>query len=221
MIISHRHGFVFVHVNKVAGSSLTDSLAAVCGPKDIIGRMSGAEAGRSQNNEIPIPKMTLRSLGSWAKRRRRPMVASHTRATQARRLIGPDLWDRYFTFAIERNPWDKAVSRYFWDRYRHLDEDPGFSTFLREVPKWKLTTFGLYSARGKIIVDEVLRYESLAQELGRVWDRLGIFPPDPSLKLGGTRPEWARDYRVMYGDGDAEFIARVCSREIAAFGYRF
>ena len=41
----------------------------------------------------------------------------HMAARRIRELIGQDIWDSYFTFCFERNPWDKVVSYYLWKKH--------------------------------------------------------------------------------------------------------
>ena len=44
----------------------------------------------------------------------------HETAQEIKRKLGEDIWNEYFVFAIERNPWDKVLSNY-WSRrgYEH------------------------------------------------------------------------------------------------------
>ena len=227
MIISHKLETVFVKTRKTAGTSIEFALAAVCGPDDVITQVPQEEkarlefAGRSkQNDDVTWRTLTPKWAVTWLLFRRRPrLVREHSPAVRARKLLGKEQWCRYYTWAVERNPWDKAVSRYFWEASR--GDVPSFSEYLRGAPRHMLSCFDLYSKRGEIIVDRVLRFENLADELPQVWDRLGVAPPALPRMKGGHRPAETRDYRTMYSDRDAEFIANVCAREIAAFGYRF
>ena len=227
MIISHKFETVFVKTRKTAGTSIEFGLAAVCGPDDVITQVPTEEearlafAGRSkQNDDVTWRTLTPKWAATWLLYRRRPrLVREHSPAVRVRKVFGEQLWVDYFTWTVERNPWDKAVSRYFWEASRGAV--PTFSEYLRSAPRNMLSCFDLYSHQGEIIVDRVLRFERLSEELPEVWARLGVHPPALPRMKGGHRPEDARDYRTMYSDADAEFIAEVCARELAAFGYRF
>lgn len=225
MIVSHELETVFIKTRKVAGTSVQLVLATQCGPDDIItpslepvGREIGAR--EPQNHHFTGRQLTPWQLLRWVKNRRRPGFKSHHPARDVRRRIGADRWNEYFTFTVERNPWDKAVSRYFWEKSRK-PEVPDFSRFLRLCPRYMLSCFDLYADGGEVIVDRVLAFESLRNEIDEVWRLLGISPPDLPRANSSQRPAWARDYRTMYTDEDAEFIRQVCRREITAFGYSF
>ena len=46
----------------------------------------------------------------------------HMTAYEIRRRVGHEIWDSYYTFAMERNPWDKVASNYWHKRgYRHKE----------------------------------------------------------------------------------------------------
>lgn len=230
MIVAHSLGAIFLHVRKCAGSSIELGLATLCGPDDVITLHHHPDireqigARSPQNVNIPLDRMTARKWASWVRRRSRPTFRNHIGAKQLKPLMGRD-WDSYFKFASERNPWDKAVSHYFWDTVRsdssYSADLSSFSAWLRTVPLNTLTQFDTYTINDRIVVDHIVSFESMCDDLAYVWKKLDVDkPPLPRVK-SESRPSWARDYRVMYSDPDAEFIANVCHREIDAFGYAF
>lgn len=230
MIVTHSLGAIFLHVRKSAGSSIELGLATLCGSDDVITLHDHPEirehinARGPQNVEIPLSCMTPRNWASWIRRRKRPTFRNHTPASELKRILSVS-WGAYFKFTSERNPWDKAVSHYFWDIVRrdrkyHVDIS-SFSSWLHTVPLEVLTQFNTYAIDGCVAVDHVVFFESLHEELEYVWRKLDVErPPVPHVK-GESRPSWARDYRSMYSDSDAEYLANVCRREVEAFGYTF
>jgi len=94
-------------------------------------------------------------------------------AEQVRTLIGTTIWNEYFKFCFERNPWDRAVSQHFW-RTRQSEPRPSLLEFLRSQyvkgpPDFGgLSNFGIYSIDGDIAVDRVGLYENLYIELERI-----------------------------------------------------
>lgn len=229
MIASHQQGFVFVKSRKTAGTSVEIALSAVCGPQDVISEiLPDDEAIRrdlgfrsAQNTQLPLRACTARDLARCVVRRRRPRYWNHMPAHQICRALGPTAWEQMYTFTVERNPWDRAVSLYYWrTQNRSVRED--FSTFLRSVDIDRLSNFSVYANNGSVSVDRVLRYEQLADELADVWSRLGL-PGEPMNvhAKSGQRPSTSRDYRAQYTDDDAAYIAGVCAREIALLDYTF
>lgn len=123
---------------------------------------------------------------------------------------------------MERNPWDRAVSLYYFVQGSEERSAQGFSEFLAKTPARELSNFHLYAIDGKVAVDHVVRYEELLDGLEEIWKKAGITDEVvlPHAK-GAFRPSATRDYRSQMTDDDAVYIAKVCQPEIAAFGYTF
>jgi len=125
MIVSHRHRFIFVKTHKTAGSSLEVALARECGDGDIVSHMEDNIASGLPRNYGPTSALgpiynrhkLLRKLLS----RHSPLLGAfyyeHMAASRIRELVGEDVWNSYFTFCFERNPWDKVVSYYLWKKH--------------------------------------------------------------------------------------------------------
>ncbi len=229
MIASLQHDFVFVKSRKTAGTSIEIALSAVCGPEDVISSIlpedeeirRGLGYRSAQNTRLPLRALTARDVARWAVRRRRPQYWNHMPAGQIRRALGGARWKQMTTFTVERNPWDRAVSLYYW-RTRERREQVEFSQFLHEVEPERLTNFPTYASGDAVCVDRILRYERLAAELVELWSQLGL-PGEPATVTAksGQRPASSRDYRPLYTDGDAAYVAEICAREIALLGYTF
>lgn len=232
MIVSHRHRFVFVKTHKTAGTSLEILLSAHAGPEDILTPIApeDEELRRSrggsgpQNCAVPPRRWDLESWSNFLFRGRRRRFKNHTSARQARTFLGRATWEAYHTFTLERNPYDKAVSCYFWDARKPRNRGratPTLRDYLRTVTRDRLSNYGLYAHRGRILVDEVLRYETLADQLPALLARLGL-PAEGELPRakGQSRPKRS-DYRELLGPEERRLVERKCHREIAAFGYEF
>ena len=94
MIISRSRGFIFVHVHKTAGEAVTRALMPYLGPGDLV--LGGSALGN------------LRNL-YW---RRRHGLTKHSRARRIREFVGPEAWERAFTFAFMRDPVERMRSLY-------------------------------------------------------------------------------------------------------------
>lgn len=213
MIASHAHRFIFLKTRKTAGTSVEIALSKVCGADDIITRISPedeelrvAAGGRGPQNfdSPPLPRRAF----------------NHMSARVARDVVGASVWRDYFTFAIERNPWDAVVSLYFW-KYKDLPELPDFEQYVNEEWIEQLANNRrMYRIRGKLVVDRVLRYERLADELDEVWEQLAL-PGSPDLPRakGNARP--AGHYRELYTDASRARVGEVFADAIEAFDYTF
>ena len=122
MIVSHRHRFLFVKTKKTAGTSLEIALSGICGPEDVITPISPPDEAERRRLGYPGPRnlepATSRRGGLELVRRLRrrdaPRFRNHMPAAGIRRLVPQAVWDGYFKFCFDRNPWDRAVSLYHW-----------------------------------------------------------------------------------------------------------
>lgn len=213
MIASHSRGFVFLKTRKTAGTSVEIALSKVCGPEDIITEISPEDeelrrqaGGRGPQNfeSPPLPRKAY----------------NHMSAKAAREVLGPEAWHDYFTFAIERNPWDAVVSLYYW-KYKDRPELPDFDHYVSEVWIEQLSNNRrMYRIRGEMALDRVLTYENLDAELQEVWDKLGL-PGSPDLPRakGNARP--SGHYRELYSPASRDRVADVFADTIETFGYEF
>lgn len=129
------------------------------------------------------------------------------------------MWDEYYTFTIERNPFDKAISLYY---YVTTGEDPrpSMNDFVTAIPVRVLSNWGIYTREEAVLVDKVVPYESLTDGLAEVADQIGL----PRLSLprakGGLRKDRSH-YSEFLSTEARRRIEVVCAREIAQLGYEW
>ncbi len=161
----------------------------------------------------------------WALGCRHPKYApfeaihSHCRAAEVSTHIGADAFDNAFRFTIERNPWDRQVSLYYW-RNRTPEGRPSFDAWLRDESNSKLLdNWQIYTIDDAVVADRVLRFENLAEDLKKLSSDLDLpMAPLPHAKVG-HRPK--ANYRTMYTAETRDLVASWYRREIETFGYDF
>lgn len=155
------------------------------------------------------------------------LTKRHATAEALRREIGAEAWGRRFTFALVRNPFDRAVSLYYYrvrmnnhglgDRHVNVnqwiqalwqDKDPRYvdPPFLNQT-----CTAWLTDADGKQIVDMVVRLEDIATGWSKITRRLGIdieFPALNKNKRPAYRDVLTRDSRAILEAAFAEDLSR-------------
>ncbi len=215
MLLSKKHNFIFIHIYKTGGDSLTNALLPYTD------RHRGDEA-------------VQRLVGWWTKylgglppeflgnRHRFP---KHIDASTLSERIPESQYANSFKFAFVRNPWDWQVSLYHFGRtslnthqaaeYRALD---GFDDYV----KWRLergqrTQKSFLTDRtGKVIVDFVGRFEALGRDFQHVCAKLGITADLPHLNA--TERTKYQDY---YTPETRDAIGELFQEDIEAFGYEF
>lgn len=227
MIVSHQYRYIFLGLPKTASTSLAIALSKYCGPDDIISKVSRKDeevrrtlGHRGPQNELrPWHAYPLRDLlYSFLRRGRRPQY-KHPRAVAVRRYLGDAIWDSYYKFCIERNPFDRAISLYYFVKVygRPL---PPINDFICMTSARQLSNWPRYTAGNRILVDHVARYEDLTTELTRLSARLGL----PPLELPQTKAAYREDrrhYSQVLNQAARRRIERVCAREIEMFSYQW
>lgn len=207
-MISHRLRCIFVHIPKTGGTSIED----VIWP----GERTEAELWAG----FVTPMRNRYQTGGL----------QHLLARQIRTEVGETLFASYFKFAIVRNPWDKIVSQYAYmqrrpdlRQYIGLREDAPLDDYLDRIAvsdhvQWMPQLCFVKDDDGTDLVDVIGRYETLAADAARIFDRLGLPGPDlPHL----NRSERDPDYRGYFNAQTRATVARLYGADIDHFGYRF
>lgn len=208
MILSLAHRFVFIKTIKTAGSSVEVALSELCESAAVVTPLYPPEPRHQPRN--------FAALG----------FEPHMGAAAIRQRIGPALWDALAKITVERNPWDKMVSWYGWQRHlAGLDCD--FSTFIErcaERGRWPYlfpAAAELYTIAGAPCLDRVIRFERLEEDFAATFGSIFTVAarPLPRAKIG-HRPAGA-DYRAFYDTATIARVAQRYAREISLFDYAF
>jgi hypothetical protein len=212
MLISRKKSFLFIHIQKTAGNSIRRAL------------------------EDAIPDVD-------------DFLGTHDPASAARRYLGAEAYQSFFTAAFVRNPWDRLVSWYTmirqggskpwpWSRpiiepeprlWRYVQEtSSSFDEFVHRCTAeiddvdgtksfcWNQVDY-LSDESGRLIVDFIGRYENLAADTARLFERLAVDPP----RVPHLNPSKHRHYSAYYSAETAEVVRARFRRDIEAFGYEF
>lgn len=229
MLISHLHRFIFLKTQKTAGTAIEIALRAVMHRDDVITPISAADErlnrqlGHLGPRHFRAPlreyqRHDLLKLISRGKLKKR--FYNHIPAAQVRAQLPSAVWDGYLKISVERNPFDKAISSYYW-RTRKQRQPVSIRDYLLHCPASELSNWPIYTIDNRPVVDVMLRQEHLPEDLAALGDRLAL--PTP-LALPRQRPkgQFRRDRRPWPEVLDAaaeQRVRQVCAREIAAFYY--
>lgn len=116
--------------------------------------------------------------------------------------LGEDLWNEMFSFAFIRNPWDRMVSSY---EYQKQYNDNGLSLSFKEWilgpvaesalnREWSNQTWMIKDKDGKIIVKEVYLYERFLEGFKEACKKIKIIPPSIGTFNKTARESWQNYY---------------------------
>jgi hypothetical protein len=163
-------------------------------------------------------------------------------AREIRDRLGPEKWSSYFKFCVVRNPFDKAVSNFYYTTGEKNPSGPAqrmkkkirtslrslSPRFLRfEFERW-LRHGGLgvdrdkYTIDGDICMDAFIFFEHLEDDVRRICEQLGLpFDSDRLPRLKTSHRTKTYNTCEHYTPATVEMVADAFDREIEEFGYAF
>jgi hypothetical protein len=157
----------------------------------------------------------------------------------------PELWREYTSFAVVRNPWDRAVSAYRHAKMKHshwhneklglhpdyellLDKsfEECLDILLRERERLQHASWAAQATQvaapksqgGAVMVDRLLRHETIDHDFRELCGELGA---GPFALLTINRSKRSRDYREYYNERTRKVIEQVYAADLETFGYSF
>jgi Sulfotransferase family len=249
VIVCHSRNFIYIKTMKTGGTSLEIALSELCEDGDIItvlGSPGDAQlrreiTGRTAQNYRYSFREWMR-LGHKQKLLAlftdydRSKFVEHMNAVRVRQAVGEEVWNSYFKFAVVRNPYDRFLSRYYYDLYSYAGNNRvnksgdliwGGKTpdeFLRYYADKVNENWRIYSSNDASLMDKIVRYEHFQEDLRNVSEAIGagvdLFDrmkairtkseSRPKDKSGGTNVLSTREKLVIY---------LLCRREFDLYGY--
>jgi len=207
MLLSDSKRFVFVHVQKTAGTSITAALRPY-----------------ANHNKRTKLGSSLRLFG-LPRDYRKYKFRTHAALRDVQRRMPESLFSSYFKFAFVRNPWDRLVSEYNAAltknrsrRHRRIARLDDFEAFIRyELRRGRLFQYPMIlNVDGDVGVDFIGRFESLEDDFRAVCRRIEVDHP-----LGRCNAYPHRDYREFYSDNTRRLVERGWAQDIELLGYEF
>lgn len=236
MIICRSRGFLFIQPRKVASTSIQNSFFPHLQSCDHVIGIEPADLASLVSNGVQTGDIS--GPRPWTLR-------AHSSLSRVVRVLGQNILD-YKIITMARNPWDRAISEFFWVRARkeaaeatHAEYMRDFEVFLRKRSVKSLSRQLLDRIEGRnrtskmqqselcmfnneFHADHVIFYEDLEGGLGKVADALKIDLQLPTKKYKGNhRPEKSRDWRSFYSEKGRQLVAKAAKTDIDLFGYSF
>jgi hypothetical protein len=182
VIVNHSHKFIFVHVPKAAGTSVSELFSKFSAYSDL--EVGGTELGEALQNAF----------------KRRFGLTKHSTAEEIRAIVGDETWRSYYSFAFVRDPYARAQSTFHFMKRWHgnkemkqlsfMDEHPDFRSFVMSDTFMKQKAHRLLwpqarwllDGAGKVMVSHVGRLETLDEDIHKVLSSA------PGLVAAGAAP---------------------------------
>ncbi len=223
MLVSHSHKFIYTKTVKTAGTSVESYFERFCMPP---GEWTFHHFREEYESETGI----IGCRGDLVPGQQIPKWWNHLPAAVIKQRIGDARWAEYFKFCVIRNPFEKAISQFYylhraqkqrWLQVADLNvERTAFEEWLKNPTG--LVDRQVYLINGRFCLDDVIRLETLATDMERVCQRIGVeWHPDllPALKAG-HRPQNAQA-ADLYTEEARKMVAAIYAFDLDFFGYSF
>lgn len=221
MLISHKKKFIFIHIYKTAGTSITDHLIPYC---RFIDRVV---------YDFPVTKKVSEIINRYTGKKDsgfEQILGHHKHATAlaVRNNLDSKLFNEYYTFCVIRNPWDWRVSLYnFLKQAKHHSDHEkatkySFHDFIKydiDSEPQKLVDF-VQDEQGNDIVDFVAKFENLDNDFQGVTTHLDIAHKKLNT-LNISRSRNKKNYKEYYNDESADLVFQYFKEDIEKFNYKF
>lgn len=207
MLISKKRKFIFIHIYKNAGSSITSALLPF-----------------ASNNWQRMHSRLLKWF-NFSPKFDPQLCPKHVKAPELIEIMGKSNFDSFFSFAIVRNPWDWQVSlyKYMLKTSEHHQHDlaksfSGFDEYIRWrcADEVRFQKDFIYSEDGELLVDFVGKFENLDADFEKICSRIGVSAPLPKLNISNTKP-----YQEFYTEETRELVRQAFDADISLFEYQF
>jgi len=223
MLISHKHKFIFIHIYKTAGTSVTDVFLPY---SRLIDRLVN-EYKYSKKIALYI----VRKMG-WYDDGMKQFTGfhKHAKAWEFKEKLGRERFGSYFKFTFVRNPFDLLVSLYFYisqDR-AHPNHRAVASMSFPEFVKWHIAqspphqlNFVIDPTNGERLVDYIGRFETLEKDMGIIEAKLSIQSAHHLPHQNPSSKRKSKNFREYYDDESRCLVQEYFRHDLSSFGYDF
>ena len=221
MLISNSKKFIFIHIPKNAGQSITNAFFQFClGNK---GRFATDIIGARNYIKINTKLMQYFNFSFYDH-----PFKDHERATKVKQVLGPS-YSSYFKFAFVRNPWDWIFSHYTYTmknvrHYRHsfvknnlknFDEYVEYECSKGMHEQYNQNGF-IFDSSGNQLVDFIGKFENIQNDFQNICNQLDI---DANIKHFNQSNKLS--YRDHFSKRSKDLVKDYYYKDIELFDYKF
>lgn len=115
MIVSHKHKFIFIKTHKTATQTFLKFIKPHLGPDDVMAgdppndRQGDEHVEDTQVNVDKVFPQTGKSALDYKEK-----YGNHLPWFMIKEIVGDDIWNKYTKFTIERDPYDRILSLFYF-----------------------------------------------------------------------------------------------------------
>jgi len=229
MIINHTYKFIFIKTQKTASTSIEIALSSLCDENDIVTVISPKDEAIRQklgyqgptNDVLPITSYGLGEITQYFNKTKRKAYYNHISCREVKELIGDEIYDSYYKFCFERNPYDKAISLFFhqggYQKWKSIEE------FIQHGGLKIINGFDQYTIDKIVAVDDIFKFENIQEGLDMVSEKLKLDAPIqmPETKSKSKFRKDKRPYSEVLTSEEKKLIDVIWARERELIGYTF
>lgn len=218
MLVSHIHKLIYIKTIKTAGTSTEIFLEPYC----------ISDIDESHSRIATITEEGIIGTRMSQKKAERSEYYNHMSPKSIKEKLGEDIFNNYSKIANIRNPYDILVSHYFFrptfDLYAK-NKNLTFEEYLFKtdvVEKLAKNYKELLFIDDTFVIDEIIRYENLSEDLEGLVKKLSL--PEPKRVLSNYKESVVRKgkpYQMFYTDKTKELVDRHFDFYMEKFNYQF
>jgi len=233
MILSKSHGFIFLKTTKTAGTSFEIALSRYLSQEDVVTPISKPDEETRlklgyqgpTNYLLPVTEYAWRDyIRAWLGKPPKKFW-NHIPAKDARERVGSDTWGKFLKCSIVRNPFDYAVSRYYWSNQSENKSVDGFRRWLLGMHPTLTLNRDITHIGESCAVDLMIRFEYFEEDIARFASETGL--PESlcsefrGIKAkGSVRPKAASAAEMFDGFHEGtKLINDLFEEDIRSYGY--
>ncbi len=220
-MISHEHKCIFIHVPKVAGSSIEQKLGLF---QELKG---GVQDHRPLHIIEPkgLPKAVVMAFSKVSKSYKKE--AYYIIRDYLKPPLSKKQYQEYYKFCVVRNSWSRSLSYYRSFKRDsklaaalHLDQGISFKTFLQsELGRGGLRSqlHWLVDSKGDLPYDKIARFENLNHDFMEIASNIGLKDAQLPHLLAHSKAS----YMDYFDDETVDIVYKSFKKEIEIFGFEY
>ncbi len=210
MILSHSKKFIFIHIYKVAGTSIRKALQPY------------ADHTKKDFSLVKNIQFMLGGRFHFLSQ----LSMDHLKAKDIKSLLNTEVFNSSFKFSFVRNPWDWQVSLYHFmlqdeNHHQHklINKMKSFEEYIEWRVKYSVESQKsfLYDENNNKLVDYIGKFENLQEDFNVILSKIGV----KEIQLPVLNTSIHRYYKEYYNDYTRDLVEKAFKEDIELFQYEF